>query len=931
MISKNSRPVYLHAPASYLGNQLLSYGQNFSLSLRLDRGVRHPSTDDIILEGGGQRVSAPLSGLHSIIPSGQKINYSFRLDEQPGSPWRPQLTPFQFQTLLQNLSTVMIRATFGENGRGYLDNVQLTSARLGEGAPAPWVQTCSCPPGYEGQFCERCSAGFTRSSPADGAFSRCQPCTCSGGNCDTVTGDCYSADQTSGEPSCPRGFYRDPWLSRTCSRCPCPEGVSCSLEPGSATPRCERCPSGTTGPRCERCEEGFYGDPASGGCRPCNCNGHINVNVAGSCDRQSGECLRCLNNTSGQSCEVCLPGFYRRRVTDACTPCNCDRLGAESSMCDESGRCHCRLGFEGLQCQQSNCPSCFSPIKQKMAAYAAELQQLQTSFSHVDAGLTTSGGAEVEAVLRSAEDLVDDLRENAEQLAGLEKRLQDRLQSLTAGQLARKQDMQEIAETTDNLSRQKQTYEMKMEDIQNLTEDMKRQLDEARADLRAAEVPVGDAPRDPDLVSSLVLTANTLAESHKKEANAVEQKAFDALEDSEKGLALIQDLMIRENRVKDLIGELKNTYKQSSAKVKGLEKEAGKMSNAAKEESRTAGEAHKALADMERSVPPSLKEGAENMMSRLGNLTQATAENVAALGALQDDVQRDTAAVQELLVKERAAQKDVKDLRDRVNEAEADTQDALRRIGDNLGDLDEALKTLNGFDQQIDDGQALADAAIGRLPRVNATIQKAVQDNTKAGSIFQDVSATYNDALGTVSQLESLVDSLESTSGSLLAHPALLKDTATLNKEYEDLQMQSVATSGRVDQDLKAVKKLKADAEQAGDGASAAFDNARNAKAAVGKTLQDVGALLANINQGGTVDEGRLQRLESSVADAQRNVDRHLWPRLRDMEQHEAAQRHHLDAINHDIDAILRDIANLDDILASIPSGCYNSPPIEEA
>lgn len=147
-----------------------------------------------------------------------------------------------------------------------------------------------------------------------------------------------------------------------------------------------------SGPRCDVCEEGFYGDPAAGGCRPCNCNGHIDVSVARSCDRRSGECLRCLNNTRGQSCEVCLPGFYRRHVTDACTckkqsetvrhlcitvlgaeqwvlcdtACNCDRLGAESSLCDESGHCRCRPGFEGLRCQGSNCPSCFSPIKQKV-------------------------------------------------------------------------------------------------------------------------------------------------------------------------------------------------------------------------------------------------------------------------------------------------------------------------------------------------------------------------------------------------------------------------------------------------------------------------------------------------------------------------------------------------------------------------------------
>lgn len=78
----------------------------------------------------------------------------------------------------------------------------------------------------------------------------------------------------------------------------------------------------------------------------------------------------------------------------------------------------------------------------------------------------------------------------------------------------------------------------------------------------------------------------------------------------------------------------------------------------------------------------------------------------------------------------------------------------------------------SGFDQQIDRGQALADAAISRLPGVNRTIQKAVRDNAKASSTFKDVSATYNDAMGTVSQLESLVDSMEVTSSHQHVHQA---------------------------------------------------------------------------------------------------------------------------------------------------------------
>lgn len=46
---------------------------------------------------------------------------------------------------------------------------------------------------------------------------------------------------------------------------------------------------------------------------------------------------------------------------------------------------------------------------------------------------------------------------------------------------------------------------------------------------------------------------------HQNEADAVEQSAGDALSNSEKSLALVRNLMNKENKVKELIGELKNT------------------------------------------------------------------------------------------------------------------------------------------------------------------------------------------------------------------------------------------------------------------------------------------------------------------------------------------------------------------------------------
>ena len=63
---------------TYLGNQLLSYGQNLSFSLRLDRGVRYPSTNDVVMEGSGLRVASSLGNLRTVVVCGQKITYTFR-------------------------------------------------------------------------------------------------------------------------------------------------------------------------------------------------------------------------------------------------------------------------------------------------------------------------------------------------------------------------------------------------------------------------------------------------------------------------------------------------------------------------------------------------------------------------------------------------------------------------------------------------------------------------------------------------------------------------------------------------------------------------------------------------------------------------------------------------------------------------------------
>lgn len=73
---------------------------------------------------------------------------------------------------------------------GYLSNAILVSARPSTSSPAPWVEQCVCPTGYQGQFCEKCAPGYKRENSHNfGAFRQCVLCQCKGGGtCDTETG-----------------------------------------------------------------------------------------------------------------------------------------------------------------------------------------------------------------------------------------------------------------------------------------------------------------------------------------------------------------------------------------------------------------------------------------------------------------------------------------------------------------------------------------------------------------------------------------------------------------------------------------------------------------------------------------------------------------------------------------------------------------------
>lgn len=69
---------------------------------------------------------------------------------------------------------------------------------------------------------------------------------------------------------------------------------------------------GYTGDRCSICAVNYWGNPneLGGTCEACDCNGNIDVTVEGSCDAETGECIKCLFHTEGIQCENCIEGYF---------------------------------------------------------------------------------------------------------------------------------------------------------------------------------------------------------------------------------------------------------------------------------------------------------------------------------------------------------------------------------------------------------------------------------------------------------------------------------------------------------------------------------------------------------------------------------------------------------------------------------------------
>uniref|UniRef100_A0A665X2H1 Laminin subunit beta-2-like n=1 Tax=Echeneis naucrates TaxID=173247 RepID=A0A665X2H1_ECHNA len=220
---------------------------------------------------------------------------------------------------------------------------------------------CQCRPGAFGQRCDGCQAGHW-------GFPSCRPCQCNGhaDQCDQRTGACINCRDNTGGDKCERcanGYYGNPVLGVAsggqCRPCPCPDGpnsgrhfaASCYKDSRNSQIICN-CNLGYTGARCDECAPGYYGNPSQPGgrCQQCQCNNNIDMSDMDACDRQTGECRKCLYNSEGPNCSICKSGYFGDASRRNCRKCTCNFLGTERSQCMERQDCVCQRSTGQCQC-----------------------------------------------------------------------------------------------------------------------------------------------------------------------------------------------------------------------------------------------------------------------------------------------------------------------------------------------------------------------------------------------------------------------------------------------------------------------------------------------------------------------------------------------------------------------------------------------------
>lgn len=375
--------LFFSAANSFLGNKASSYMYYLRFDMTQERTaapIGDNKIGDVIIKGAGLDYK-----LVTKLPQPPPFHQSFRSYKvqfreriwHVGDLHGRNPTPMELRKTLSDLEYVWIRGKWTkEDGKFsgianvFMDYSSYNITIKTGLRPVRNVEYCTCPLQYSGQFCQNCNGGFTRAPGSSDSTFSCIGCKCNNHSkiCNPMNGTCGDCQHNTDGPNCNKcvvGFYGDPTRGKEddCKGCACPGGIQapnqfardCVLNPNDKKNpyRCLQCDKGYSGYRCHVCSDGYYGNPMlpKGKCTKCVCNGNVNPSASNNCNTTTGECLRCLYDTIGHSCEFCRPSFYGNALGRSCKDCSCSKTGSFDNNCQNiTGQCNCKPNVIGRTC-----------------------------------------------------------------------------------------------------------------------------------------------------------------------------------------------------------------------------------------------------------------------------------------------------------------------------------------------------------------------------------------------------------------------------------------------------------------------------------------------------------------------------------------------------------------------------------------------------
>ncbi|MGH0167527.1 UNVERIFIED_CONTAM: hypothetical protein FKN15_052759, partial [Acipenser sinensis] len=174
-------------------------------------------------------------------------------------------------------------------------------------------------------------------------------------------------EQFQGNKECAPGFYRQSLtelnvrgprpLIEPCVSCQCNNhSQTCDLDTG----KCQGCQDNTAGDHCNLCAPGYYGKVRGSisDCSLCACPQGNTNSFSPTCVLEGVDdfrCNACMPGYEGQYCERCSLGYYGNpnEPSGSCQLCKCNPTGSVHNLCDKlTGHCVCKPGVRGLLCDE---------------------------------------------------------------------------------------------------------------------------------------------------------------------------------------------------------------------------------------------------------------------------------------------------------------------------------------------------------------------------------------------------------------------------------------------------------------------------------------------------------------------------------------------------------------------------------------------------